>query len=189
MATEADDGRYEAIAREYDRLRDEVGATEDAFAAVRSSMAAAAPTTTIEEEVESAMTLLDDVARITGDEAARADINRVLGMLGLKIGLTFGDAVKGKKRRVRRLLGGVMAFRDSPLPVPMHGAANIAQIVYAPERAAPGVAEAPKSRMMRWRRGIGPWRPLTASRQVKAGGQSRRAPRGIVSPSGRPPGR
>ncbi len=153
MATEADDGRYEAIAHEYDRVRDEVGATKDALAAVRSSMAAA-PTTTIEEEVESAMTLLDDVARIAGDEAARADINRVLGMLGLRIGLTFGDAVKGKKRRVRRLLGGVMAFGDSPLPVPMHGAANAAQIVYTPDRAVPGVAEGQDGDMAAWDRAM-----------------------------------
>ena len=140
MATEADDGRYEAIAREYDRVRDEVGATNDALAAVRSSMAAA-PTTTMEEEVESAMALLDDVVRITGDDGARADINRVLGVLGLRIGLTFGDAVKGKKRRVRRLLGGVMAFGDSPLPVPMHGATNIAQLAYAPEQIVLGIAD------------------------------------------------
>ena len=39
MATEGDDARYEAIAREYDRLRVEVGEAERALAAARSSLA------------------------------------------------------------------------------------------------------------------------------------------------------
>ena len=70
------------------------------------------------------MALLDDVGRIASDESARAEVNPMLESLGLRIGLTFGEGVKGKKRVVRRLLGGVMAFGGTPLPVRMHGAAN-----------------------------------------------------------------
>ncbi len=146
---EGDDARYEAIAGEYDRLRLEAGEAERALAAARSSLAAAR-TTTVEEEVESAMAVLDDVVRITGDDGARADVNRLLGDLGLRIGLTFGDAVKGKKRIVRRLLSGVMVFGDAPLSVPMHGADNIAlsgsSAGLAPVEEAGGLEEDQKPR-------------------------------------------
>ena len=124
MATEGDDARYEAIAREYDRLHREVRATE---AALESERRASAPrvATTIQDEVEAAMSLLDDIGRITSDDGARAEINPLLEALGLRIGLTFGGTIKGKKRVVRRLLGGVMTFGGAPLPVRLHGADNL----------------------------------------------------------------
>lgn len=40
------------------------------------------------------------------------------------LGLNFGSSVKGKSRVVRRLLGGIMTFRDDGLPVPLFGANN-----------------------------------------------------------------
>ena len=189
MATEGDDARYEAIAREYDRLRLEVGEAERALDAARSSPAAA-HTTTVEEEVDSAMVVLDDVVRITGDDGARADVNRLLGDLGLRIGLTFGDAVKGEKRIVRRLLSGVMAFGDTPLPVPMHGADNIARLGMRPRhdsrrggRRTPEVDQTPATTCQPAQAVGGP----VAIRRNP--GAEELSLKGIVSPSGRPPRR
>ena len=48
-------------------------------------------------------------------------MNPLLKRLGIRLGLNFHGVIKGKKREVRRLLSGVMAFGDSPLPVPLHG--------------------------------------------------------------------
>lgn len=124
MAKEGDDARYEAIAREYDRLHEEVQSTEAAMRSERRS-SPTEPPMTIQDEVEAAMGLLDNIERITQDHEARAEINPLLESLGLRIGLTFGSVVKGKTRAVRRLLGGVMAFGESPLPVPLHGYSSL----------------------------------------------------------------
>jgi DNA invertase Pin-like site-specific DNA recombinase len=124
MAIERDDARYAAIAREYDRLHAEVRTAEAALESGRycpPTMIA----TTIQDEVEAAMGLLEDLDRITSDEGARADVHPLLERLGLRIGLSFGSAIKGKKRVVQRLLGGVMAFGGAPLPVRLHGASNL----------------------------------------------------------------
>ena len=123
MAKEDDDARYEAIAREYDRLHREVRSIE---AALKSERRASAPgrDAPVQDEVEAAMSLLDDIQRITSDEEARAEINPLLEVLGVRVGLTFGASIKGKKRAVRRLLGGVIAFGGVPLPVRLHGVNN-----------------------------------------------------------------
>ncbi len=41
--------------------------------------------------------------------------------LGLRIGLTFAPGIKGTKRRVRVLVGGILTFGDRELPVPLFG--------------------------------------------------------------------
>jgi len=53
---------------------------------------------------------------------AIGDRRNVAGMFGAAagLGLTFGAAIKGKSRVVRRLVGGVMTFGDGRLPVPLH---------------------------------------------------------------------
>jgi hypothetical protein len=136
MAREADDARYEAIAAEYDRLRREVRSAEAALASWRRGPAAAAAT--VEGEVEAALGLLDEIERLSSDEAARTEVNPLLESLGVRIGLTFGGTIKGKKRVVRRLLGGVMVFGGAALPVRPHGAANLGCSVPAPCRGHGG---------------------------------------------------
>ena len=44
-----------------------------------------------------------------------------LDNLGVRIGLNFAEGLTGKKRKVRRLIGGVLGFGDPELPVPMYG--------------------------------------------------------------------
>ena len=78
-----------------------------------------------EDQVESALGLLDDVTRITTDTRARSEVNPLLRRLGIRLGLNFHGVIKGKKREVRRLASGVMVFGDAPLAVPMHGKDNV----------------------------------------------------------------
>ena len=70
------------------------------------------------------MTLLDDVDRITSDPQARADVNPLLVRMGVRLGLVFTEAIKGRKRRIRKLVGGVMTLGDAPLPVRPYGKDN-----------------------------------------------------------------
>jgi hypothetical protein len=68
----------------------------------------------VEDEVESAMGLLDRLRDLTSNPALRAGIPRLVKDLDLYIGLNFAEAIKGQKRRVRRLTGGVITFGDPP---------------------------------------------------------------------------
>ena len=65
-----------------------------------------------EQEVELAMSLPEKIGRVATDDEARADIQPLLKQMGLNVGLRFDEAVKGKKRNVRRLVGGVVTFGD-----------------------------------------------------------------------------
>ena len=55
-----------------------------------------------EDEVNAALSLLEDIRRICDDPSARADVLPLLQKLGLRVGLHFADGIKGKKRKVRR---------------------------------------------------------------------------------------
>jgi hypothetical protein len=78
-----------------------------------------------DEQAEAALALLDDVLRITSNPSARAEINPLLKRLGLRIGLAFQPVVKGKKRKVQRLMSGRMVFGDAALPVPLFGKSSV----------------------------------------------------------------
>ncbi|MHC4199342.1 MAG: hypothetical protein ACYSU0_05075 [Planctomycetota bacterium] len=41
--------------------------------------------------------------------------------MGVRLGLIFGEAIKDRKRRIRKPVDGVMTFVDAPLPVRIHG--------------------------------------------------------------------
>ena len=71
-----------------------------------------------------AIALLDDIERITTDPNARAEINGLLVRLGMWLGRSFVEGIKGKRRKVRRLASGVITFGDAPLPVPLYGSDN-----------------------------------------------------------------
>jgi len=109
MALETNEHRYAAIAEEFDRMRDELRSAEKELEAQQRSCLSP-ETRTPEAEVDAAMALLDDIGRIATDEKARSGIHPVLQKLGLWIGLNFGSAIKGKKRVVRRLLGGRLNY-------------------------------------------------------------------------------
>ena len=70
-----------------------------------------------------ALQLVDEINRVTGDKSARGSIPPLILKLGIRVGLYFGAAMKGT-REVRKFLGGVIAFGNKPLPVPIHGRDN-----------------------------------------------------------------
>jgi hypothetical protein len=124
MARERDDALYAALSRQYQAAQAELAAVADAIRrqeAAQTTAEARSP----EAQAEAALALLNDVARVTADHAARAEVNPLLMRLGLWIGLRFSPAVKGTKRVVQRLVSGRMVFGDGPLPVPLFGKDNV----------------------------------------------------------------
>jgi hypothetical protein len=66
--------------------------------------------------MDAARSLLDDIRQVAGDPASRAQVLSMAQRLKMWIGLHFVEGTKGKKRRVRRLAGGVLAFGEMPVP-------------------------------------------------------------------------
>ncbi len=120
LARERDDDLYAALGRQYRATVGEATALGDTIRrleAERKNLPARTP----QEMADAALAVLDDVERVAPNAAARVEVYQLLRRLGIRIGLTFGSVVKGKKRVVQRLLGGRMVFGDAPLPVPPYG--------------------------------------------------------------------
>jgi hypothetical protein len=113
LAIEEDADLRAAIKDEYRRIQAERAETDAKLAAL--PQAAPEIVATPEEEVEAALALLDQIDRVISHQATRSEALLLFQRLGLRIGLRFIDGVKGKKRRVRRLAGGLIAFGNSPL--------------------------------------------------------------------------
>jgi hypothetical protein len=120
MARERDDALYTALSRQYQAAQAELAAVEEAVRRQEAEQATAEGRSP-EAQAEAALALLDDVARITADPTAWAEVNPLLKRLGLWIGLTFRPAIKGTKRVVQQLASGRIVFGDGPLPVPLFG--------------------------------------------------------------------
>ncbi len=124
MARERDDALYAALSRQFQAAQAELTALAEAIRqqeVVQEAVEDRMP----EAQAEAALALLDDVARVTADPAARAEVNPLLRRLELWIGLRFRPAVKGAKRVVQRLASGRLVFGDGPLPVPLFGKDNV----------------------------------------------------------------
>jgi len=124
MARERNDALYAALVRQYEAAQAELATVAQSICRLEAEQVCLrnqAP----EQQAEAALSLLDDVTRITTNPQARAEVNPLLHRLGIWIGLNFGGVIKGKKRVVRRLLSGVMTFGNTPLPVPLHGKDNV----------------------------------------------------------------
>ena len=118
MSSESDEQRYQFIAAEFDRISGELRAADSRLIQLHDQ---ATPQLTAEQEIEAAMSLIMRLDRVIEDPTARSDIGSLLAELQLWIGLDFADAVKGQKRIVRRLSGGVIVFGEENLPVRLHG--------------------------------------------------------------------
>ncbi len=118
MTVERDDARYEAIGRHFDQLRQDLRDTE---AKIEASRQYAAPVRSIDDDVEAAMSLFKEITELNGDDSSRGTLMDLAKRLELRIGLTFTAGVKGRKREIRRLAGGVMTFGGNDLPVPLFG--------------------------------------------------------------------
>jgi hypothetical protein len=64
------------------------------------------------EEVEGALSIIGLLSEVSDEPEARIRIHRLFNDLGVRIGLNFINAKKGK-REVRRLVGGIIATDHS----------------------------------------------------------------------------
>jgi hypothetical protein len=124
MARERDDTLYAALSQQYKAAESDLVIVEGAISRLEAEQLSAAGQAP-EVQAEASLALLDDVMRIATNPQARAEINPLLQRLGVRVGLSFGSAVKGKKRVVQRLLSGMVVFGDAPLPVPLFGKDNV----------------------------------------------------------------
>ena len=125
MARERDDALYAALSRQYQAIQADLAAVAESIRqqeAVEATVESRSP----EAQVEGALALLDDVARITADPAARAEINPLLKRLGLWIGLQFRPLFLGGNR------SGAEKFLDQ---------VAIAEAVQAPVATEDGAEE------------------------------------------------
>ncbi|NOX60034.1 MAG: hypothetical protein GXP29_14405, partial [Planctomycetes bacterium] len=65
-----------------------------------------------EDEIQAALALLDQLETVASDLPARREFAVLLRKLNLWLGLEFVESVKGKKRRVQKLVGGVITFDE-----------------------------------------------------------------------------
>jgi hypothetical protein len=127
MARERDEQIYERLKHQYREALSQLAEMAETIKRAEVSAIvreAACP----EKQVEAAMALLDDVARVATDTNARTEVKALLKRLGLWIGLTFQPAIKGKKRAVQQLVSGQIVFGDGKLPVPIFGQDNVDDI-------------------------------------------------------------
>ncbi|MHC4063038.1 MAG: hypothetical protein ACYSUI_00845 [Planctomycetota bacterium] len=123
LATEKDDSIYEALRLEYKQLDAEL-TTARRRLEKEDRARQTARATDPGQDVAAAIALLDDIERLISDPNARAEINGRLVRLGVRLGLSFTEGIKGKKRKIRKLASGIMAFGDAPLPVKLYGPDN-----------------------------------------------------------------
>jgi hypothetical protein len=71
--------------------------------------------------VNAALGILERLQQVVQKPEAREAFRELAENLGMRVGLTFGSALKGRVRKVRRLVGGRIVFGDCELPVPLHG--------------------------------------------------------------------
>ncbi len=125
MAIEQDDVRYEALSQQHKQLHDELAAARARHDAAQDNSLATAERS-VEGEVEAALNLISNLGRVASDDTARADIGPLFQSLGIRVGLSFAPTVLGSKRMVQTLIGGLVAFGNAALPVPIFGHNNCA---------------------------------------------------------------
>ena len=114
MALESDPELSEAVRDVYIRVKKDFDRVQGEL---RNITQKAGVARSLDDEIEAAMGLLDQIRQVATEPRARAEILPTVQRLGLRIGLRFVDGLKGKKRQARRLVGGVLAFGDAPFPM------------------------------------------------------------------------
>jgi hypothetical protein len=67
------------------------------------------------------MSLMDQIEVTLSNPDARAEIGPMLERMGCRVGLFFAEGIEETNRRILRLTGGVTAFGNMELSVPVHG--------------------------------------------------------------------
>ena len=115
LAREVDEDLYAGLRRQYRAAKTALDLAKrevDRLEANHSNFRDHSPN----KLVKAAMEFVDEVRRITSDAEARENVNPMLQRLGIRLGLWFRSATKGKTRPVRQLAAGRMFFGDAPLP-------------------------------------------------------------------------
>jgi hypothetical protein len=118
MACEKDDDLCTIIRSEFDRLTKELRGVDQHIDLLDQKVKRPHD---FQGEVSAALRLLERLDQVVQNPEAREELRHLVAHLGMRIGLAFDSAVKGKVRKVRRLVGGVIALGDRELPVPLHG--------------------------------------------------------------------
>ena len=112
MASEKNDERYEALARQFDRFRSQAKRFSEEISKIEAAK-------TRLGNVDSNAGLLE-IFDWSDDVLTRLDRSKMpllFNRLGMQIGLWFKEGKLGEKRRVRVLTHGLIAFGNRPLPV------------------------------------------------------------------------
>ena len=118
LARESDEELRDLIRADWERLRERKRAVEARIAKLERLAADRTPAADRGRMVQS---VLDDLASLADNDAARRRIGLVLRKLDVWVGLDFEEAVQGKKRKVRRLKHGRICVGKYDLPVPLRG--------------------------------------------------------------------
>ena len=117
MASESNDERYEAIARQFDQFKSELRIL-DATIAVRQKQS---EVITDDGIVDGGVQIFDYVKAIVESEKPRCEITKMFRQIGLRIGLDFVARRQGDCRILRVVESGIITFGERDLPVPIHG--------------------------------------------------------------------
>ncbi len=113
---EAEDAEVRAMLHSaLQNLRNELAERERALEEAKSRMPVWHEEMDTDVEVQKALALVERIQTICSDPVARTALPKLLGDLGVRIGLTFGEG-RFNGRNVRRLKGGIIAFGNRPLP-------------------------------------------------------------------------
>ena len=131
MACERDDERYQFMATEFNRITRELRSAELQLAQLKNAITPAATAST---QVDAAMELLAKINRVTTDPRARTECTSLRTVETLDW-TGFHYTIKGNERKVRRLPGGIIAFGDENLPIPLHGSERVTSEDNADEKS------------------------------------------------------
>ncbi len=112
MASEKNDERYEALARQFDRFRNLSKSLSEEISKIEAAKNRVA-------NVDSTAGLLEffDWSDDVLTRLDRSKLPLLFNRIGMQIGLWFKEGKLGEKRRVRVLTHGLIAFGGRPLPV------------------------------------------------------------------------
>lgn len=102
----------------------EIAQNEKRLNELQTSVASIPTIATPEQEVENALFLIDMLNEAIDNPGDIVRVQQMLLALGINIGLNFGADQKGK-RKVRKLLGGMITTANHPLSVPIYGKNNL----------------------------------------------------------------
>lgn len=131
MAIEEDEDDARAFRTQVHSLRVELRAAEAKLAEWQRTNSAHETPFDLDNAVSSSLRLFEQLSKAAEDRSARAAVNQLVTSLGLRIGLSFRGQIKGVKREVRVLDGGVIAFGNRQLPVPLFGGAAVSRIPHS----------------------------------------------------------